>query len=599
MPKKELSLREQGKAIYEVALFSVKISPGAVAFKIGGSLLDALLPLLTAYFAALTTTSLVGAFQGDDSAARSAILYVVITSLLGLLMTVWRSLDQYIQAKLRYVVESAVSDRMYEHFLELDFWRYDDKDTADLYDRAQKFAQFFAYVFDRIAGLFSQLLAMILAVIALAIVNVWVSLALFIALLPGVYLQFRLSRLQVAHWNNTVETRRSKNMIEWNLLQPEHITELRIYGLVRHLLNMRKKLRDKDELTRINFERRFLKKRIMADGLEFLLQVASLVWVVLEIAAARLAVGQFVYVNAVVERAINSANGFVRELASLDEDMANLFDYQQFMELPPRTGGKNVLKDTPSVISFENVTFAYQGSAEIRVLENISFDIERNQHIAIVGENGAGKSTLVKLLLGLYDPVQGRVLVDGSPITDIDLASWHRLLGVLQQDFIQYSFATAGDNVKFGDVAKHDQDIKQALTQAEALEFVTKLPKGVDSYVYNWMEDDDGTKGKDLSGGQWQRLALARNFFRNAPIVILDEPTSAIDALAEARIFDRLFKSRQKTVIAISHRLSTIKKADRILMLKDGKLVESGTYKELVGDKDSHFYTMFKSQIDS
>jgi ATP-binding cassette subfamily B protein/ATP-binding cassette subfamily C protein len=136
---------------------------------------------------------------------------------------------------------------------------------------------------------------------------------------------------------------------------------------------------------------------------------------------------------------------------------------------------------------------------------------------------------------------------------------------------------------------------EKALLQAEAEQFVKKLPKGADSYIHQWMEDSEGTAGTDLSGGQWQRLALARNFYRDTPIIILDEPTSAIDALAEARIFERLFNSK-KTIITISHRLTTIEHADVIIMIKDGEIVERGTFKQLV-EKNDEFVRMFKSQL--
>ena len=136
----------------------------------------------------------------------------------------------------------------------------------------------------------------------------------------------------------------------------------------------------------------------------------------------------------------------------------------------------------------------------------------------------------------------------------------------------------------------------EAIKRAEAGDFLAKLPMGVDSYVHNWMEHDDGTKGQDLSGGQWQRLALARNFYRDSPVIILDEPTSAIDALAESRIFKRLFADKKRTVITISHRVTTIERADVIYMLQDGQIVEQGTHAQLVKNRGA-YYTMFQSQL--
>lgn len=595
--KKKLTAVEQFKAIGGVARLSFKVASGPVLFKLAGAFIDAILPIVTIYFAALTTTALVSAYGGDEVAGRQAVGFVIVTALLGLILTVWRSVDNFIQAKMRYVVEAAVSDRMYAHFLALEFWRYDDKDTADLYDRALKFSDFFAWVFDRIASLISQLIGLITAIVALALFEPWLAIAIFIAIAPGVYLQYRLSRKQIAHWNENVEVRRAKNMLEWSLGQPNLISELRLYGMVNFMLRHRRKLRDTDEKGRIEFEKTFMPLRVASDALEAAVELGVLVWISFQIIARIHPVGQFLYVQQVVSRAMQNASSFISTLGQIDEDIANLFDYEQFMQLPTRANDGNKLAEPPQQITFDNVSFAYPGS-KIPVLQNVSFTISAHQHVAIVGENGAGKSTLVKLLSGLYQPTSGKVLLDGIDLAEYDTASWHKQLGVLQQEFIHYNFANAGDNVRFGDVDSHytPERMQEALKLAEAEQFVNKLPQGIDTYVNNWMEDSKGNKGVDLSGGQWQRLALARDFYRRAPIIILDEPTSAIDALAESRIFDHLFADRKRTVITISHRLSTVQKADVILMLEDGVLVESGTHAELV-TKKGRYVRMFKSQL--
>lgn len=594
--KKQMTLREQAAAIARVAKLSFKTAPGAVLFKLAGAVIEALLPIAIAYFAALTTTALVQAYSGDKAAQSAVLTYVVITALLGLFNLAWRSVDQYIQASMRYRVEAKVSDQMYEQFLSLDFWRYDDKETADLYEKAQKFAQFFAWIFDRLASIISQLVTMIAGIGALYILNGWLALAILVAIVPGVYLQFRLSRAQIAHWNNNIDARRSKNMIEWNLLQPDSVTELRLYGIVRYLLDLRKKLRDKDEKARIDFERQFIGWRLAADTLQTLAEIGSLVWITLEIIAHRQPVGQFIYVQQVVSRAISGATGFISELSTIDEDVANLFEYQQFMQLERPSARTKKVTSVPNSIELKGVSFRYPTS-ESAVLHDISFRIQANEHVAVVGENGAGKSTLIKLITGIYEPTEGEVLLDDQPLREFDSSSWHRQLAVLKQDFTRYLFASARDNIAFGDVTKQDKDaLDSALTAAEAKAFLEKLPRGLDSYLYNWMEDSEGNKGVEISGGQWQRVALARNFYRDAPIIILDEPTSAIDALAETRIFERLFKHRDKTIITISHRLTTVKKVDMIYMMKDGRIVEQGTYAELL-EKHGEFYKMFEAQL--
>lgn len=594
--KKKLTTRQFLMAMGRVATTTYRAAPLAIIVQVTGSFITAILPIVTTYFAALTTTSLAEAYNGDEAAGSRALMYVLITAGLGVAMTAWSSLESYISQLMRYRVEAAMTDRMYEHFLNLDFWRYDDKKTADTYEKAQQFARMFPYVFDRLTNIITQFITMVAGIIALTIVSWWLGLIAIAAIIPGLIIQLRLSKASSQHWKENIETRRTQGMIEWQILQPRLMAELRLYGIVRYLLDLRMKMRDKDEKTRIEFERSYIGKKLAADVLEAGAEVVALLWTAMQIIAGSQPIGQFIYVQQIVSRALSGANSLVSTISTIDEDVSNLYEYQEFMELPIATMGKTKLRKMPERIVFSNVSFNYPQHDSF-VLKNINLEITAGQHIAIVGENGAGKSTMVKLLTGLYAPTQGAIRLDETALSSISIASWHSYLSVLQQDFIQYGFATAKDNVWYGDTLrpfdKHRFD--QAMNQAEASKFVSKLSRGEESYVHQWMEDSEGNVGTDLSGGQWQRLALARNFYRDAPIIILDEPTSAIDALAEARIFEHLFET-DKTVITISHRLTTVEKADVIFMMKNGEIAERGTFSQLV-KKNGEFVRMFKSQL--
>lgn len=597
MSRPKPTIRQLIRALYSVAKTSLRIAPGMSVLQVTGSAISAGLPIATTYLAALTTTALAEAYAGDRAAGNRVVWLVAAAALSGVLMAAWGIFERYASELMRFRIKTAMSDVMYERFCAIEFWRYDDKDTIDMYERAKEFAQFFPYIFARLADVVTHTFTFVFTVWALIAINAWLGLAVVLAAVPSVIVQFRLSRLNANHWRENVETRRRASWIEWEMLKPQKMIDLRLYGLVRHLLDMRMALLEKDQKTRIDFERKFLAKRLGAELFQAVVEVGALVWVVYEIVAHRQPIGQFLFVQQTAGRALGSVSSLVSTVNSMDEDLANLFDYQRFMELPiAKQGGKTV----PALhrdIRFKDVSFHYPGSDTL-VLDHINLTIKRGQHVALVGENGAGKTTLLKLLAGLYKPVSGEVVVDGVPLKSVDVQTWHRQLGVLSQNFTQYDFATAAENVWFGDVSKtpSQERVNAALREAEAAKFVAKLPKGVDSYVNQWMESDDGVKGVDLSGGQWQRLALARNFYRDSPIIILDEPTSAIDALAEARIFDRLFQQKQKTIITVSHRLSTIEKADMIFMLAHGKVVEHGTHAELVAQHGA-YYHMFESQL--
>lgn len=579
---------------------SFRIAPGAVLFKLAGAILDAILPLVTVYLAAQSTTELAAAYSGVAGAGQRAIIYVLLTIAIGAFTTAWSSIDNYVQSILRFKVESRISDIMYERFLALDFWRYEDKDTADTYEKAQRFGNFYAYVFDQLASIFSQVIAMIGAIAALLFVVPWVAVIVLIALLPGIYLQFKLSRAQIDQWSKNVTARRAQSYIEWQLLQPKSIIELRINGLVRYLLSLRARYRDQDERQRLQFNRDYLGKQIMASLLESVAELISLIWITLEIIRHAQPIGQFVYVQQIVSRAIGSMRSLVQTISNIDEDLAQLFDYQKFMAYPLANTSEQILEAIPEMIEFRNVAFHYHGTKK-PVLRDISLTIGRGQHIAIVGENGAGKSTLIKLLMGLYTPTKGEIFVDTVPLSTYSIESWHRQLGILQQSFLEYDFATIRDNVYFGDVSTpfDTERYTKALGDAEAASFVDELKHGDATYASKWIVGDDiedDELATSLSGGQWQRLALARSFYRNAPIIVLDEPTSAIDALAESRIFKRLFAEKDKTIIAISHRLSTVMRADVIHVLEHGQIVESGTHAELI-KKRGAYYRLFESQL--
>lgn len=596
-PQKRLALRPYARAVAQVLRVSFRASPGAVIMKVLGSLISAVLPLVTTYFASLTTTALAAAYAGDAAAGRLAVIYVIVTAALGLFWGAFNSVDRYIQQLMSFKVGAIVGDQMYERFLALEFWRYDDKETVDLYDRAKRFSDSYARVLDRIAAIFTQLVSVILAVGALLLVSWWIAVIVLVAIVPSVYLQFKLSREQIAHWNTQVDSRRQRRMIETNLLRPQHIAEMRLYGIVGFLMDLRSRLRDADERRRLDYQRRYIPRQLAADALQYGAEVVSLIWVVGQIIARAAPVGQFLYVQQIVSRALSTANNLVSSLSSIDEDLANLKDYELFMAMPVHAEHAPPLLGAPEKVELKDIRFTYTGS-DIEVIRGVSLTIRQGQHIAVVGENGAGKSTLIRILAGLYRPDSGKVLLDGVDLAAVDVTSWHRHLAVLSQEFLKYEFATAADNIYFGDVQnpRNDDHVRKAAADAEALEFINKLPNGLDNHVSNWMEDPRGRKGSGLSGGQWQRLAMARNFYRDASFMVMDEPTSAIDALAEHRIFTRLFADRSSTIIAISHRLATIEKADIVYMLEDGQIVEQGTHKELVALRGRYF-RMFESQL--
>jgi len=230
-------------------------------------------------------------------------------------------------------------------------------------------------------------------------------------------------------------------------------------------------------------------------------------------------------------------------------------------------------------IRFENVSFAYPG-AENQALSDVSFTIKAGETLAVVGRNGAGKTTLFKLICRLYDPMEGRILIDGVDIRDFEPTELRRQIGAMFQDYVDYQ-ATASENIGLGNVPEiSDREaIVSASKQAGSDELIAALPDGYDTALGKWFD-----AGVNLSGGEWQKVALARAFMReDAKILLLDEPTSALDAQAEYDLFERLRSlTHGRTAVYISHRFSTVRRADRIVFLEHGRLVEEGTHEELM-----------------
>jgi ATP-binding cassette subfamily B protein len=309
-----------------------------------------------------------------------------------------------------------------------------------------------------------------------------------------------------------------------------------------------------------------------------------------------LSIGSLVFCFSVVQSFQGSISDIFDSFGKISEYKKNVSLVMDMIEMKPLVISGDLIIEPEDFQSLEvqNVSFSYHGS-EKYILKNISLTFAKGQNIAIVGLNGAGKTTLIKLLTRVYDPTSGQILVNGIDLRQYDLESWKRCLGILMQEYSTYAEETIAENIMLGDVSKHELGlVEQAAKDSTAHGFIVDLPDGYEQKV--------GTEfrgGVELSKGQKQKLAIARVFYRSAPVIILDEPTAAIDALSEDAIFKALRQNHNnQTRIIISHKFSNVRDADQIILIEHGSIIEQGSHDDLMKLKNGKYKELFELQAE-
>jgi ATP-binding cassette, subfamily B, bacterial len=572
-------------------------SPRWMAVNIAIAVLQSGLPLLSLYLYKLIIDAVEQGLAAGDVSFRYVGYLIAAAAAGGLLTNLLRALSVYAAEIQGQEVADHMLGRLHEKSVAVDLSFYENPEYQDTLHRAQQEAGTRPVQIVRdVIDIGRNSLSLLLLAGLLFSFHWSVVVVLFTATLPGVLLQLKSAGRMYEWRRRKTQTERKAHHLNWILTSAHSAREIRLFNLGPFLRERFRELRRQllEELRVLTGYRSRIE--FISDGSSTVALFGAFAFLAWQTLQRTITLGTLVVAYQAFQQARTLLRDLIQSLTGFYQNHLFLANVYEFMDLEPQIVEPAVAKDLPRPmrdgIVFEGVGFRYPSSNR-PVLENVNLTIRPEEVVALVGENGAGKTTLVKLLCRFYDPTEGRITLDGVDMRDYSTASLRREMSVIFQDYIWYHLLTARENIWMGNVeSPADNDaIAEAVRKSGADGFIRDLPKGYDNLLGSLFET-----GRELSIGQWQKLALARAFYREAQLLVLDEPSSALDALAEAEVFDRFQKLiEHQTAVLISHRLSNVRSADRIFVLSENTLAESGTHDELMEGRGV-YCRMFEAQ---
>ena len=472
-------------------------------------------------------------------------------------------------------------------------------EDADFYDKLERARRQTTSRVTLMSNALSQaqdLITVVSLVAGLVVIYPLLLLILFIAIIPSFINEIKFSSASYSLTRSWTTERRELDYLRYIGASDVTAKEVKLFSLSGFLKNRFASLADRYFQANRGLA---IRRAVWGGTFNIIGDVAyygAYVTIILRTISGFITIGELTFLAGSFQRIRNQLQSIFSRFTRITENALYLKDYFDFMdqdfEADTSLEVNSLQGATISTgLTFENLSFQYPGSNDY-VLRDINFTLQAGEKLALVGENGAGKTTLVKLLLRMYKPTSGRILLDGIDIWTISAEEYQALFGVIFQDFVKYYF-TAGENIAIGkiDEVSDQERIEHAAERSLADQVVDTLPKKYEQPLGKRFHD-----GKELSGGQWQKVALARAYMKNAQVIVLDEPTSALDARAEFEAFERFTElTAQKTAVLISHRFSTVRMADRILVLKNRQILELGSHEQLLKN-DNLYAELFNYQ---
>ncbi|WP_276199265.1 ABC transporter ATP-binding protein [Chelatococcus sp. XZ-Ab1] len=603
------SFRERVGALHHLPAFIRLVwaaSPALTSASIALRLARAVVPVLMLYIGKLIIDAVVAEARvphpdwslGDwiESGRLAHVGTLVALELcLAIVADVSGRLSSLVDSLLAETYSNFASIRLMEKAASLDLEQFESSEQQDRLDRARRQVTGRTSLLGLVFGQIQDILGAVTLMIALA--AYWPSLILLmlVALLPSLLGELKFNALGYRLDYFRTPERRQLDYVRYLGSSIETAKEVKLFGLQRFLIERFRRFAE----TMYRDNRRLATRRAFWGGLfaafgtlAYYVAYAAVIWRTM---AGDFSVGDMTFLVGSFLRLKGLLDGLLLGFSQVAGQALYLEDLFSFFEIAPRVVSPPdpvpVRQSIRSGFVFENVGFRYEG-AQQWAIRHLDLEIPAGEVLALVGANGAGKTTLVKLLARLYDPTEGRILLDGRDLRDYDLDMLRSRVGVVFQDFVRFHF-TAAENIAIGDIgAAGDRErIAEAADRSLAGAIIARLPLGFEQPLGRRFGG-----GIDLSGGEWQKIAIARAYMRDAEVLILDEPTSALDAHAEYEVFQRFRDlSAGKTTLLISHRFSTVRMADRIIVLEGGRILEAGTHQALVA-RGGRYAQMFELQ---
>jgi ATP-binding cassette, subfamily B, bacterial len=594
-------MKEKAKYFRESVKLVWKSAPGWTFVNIVISVLRSFLPLLLLWL-------LKGLIDGITAAASARpgqpivnILWPVIA-----VVIIWfldeaaSDLSNFVRKKQSLKLETFMYGLLHSKAIKLDLINFERPEYFDTLTRASREAPWRPNsILNNLVSIFRGLISLLLMAGLLTSLNWMLALLLIVVNVPGVWLRFYYADVLYNFQREQTPEARKTAYFNWLLTGDRPSREIRLFGLGKYFMSLFNKsfLKTKED------ELRIIKKRTLIELVSDLFKAAAVLITFLFIARetifGKITLGQMAMFLLAFRQGMVYIRDLLASVGGLYEDSLFIGDTFEFLNLK-----ENIVAIPPEIvpsglnksIEVESLSFKYPGNSETTI-NNVSFRVMKGEIIALVGPNGAGKSTLARLLCRLYDPDAGSVKLDGADIRNMDPDKYRKLLSVVFQDFMLYNLE-AGENIRLGNLDEEnpDEKLRSAARASGVHDLINNLPDGYSTSIGNLFDDS-----RELSWGEWQKLALSRALFRDAPLLILDEPSSSLDADTEYDIFSRFREIvRGRTSILISHRFTNVSLADRIIVLDKGAVTESGTHEELMKKKGIYFsmYTKQTGRFD-